>query len=477
MLLDQIVSEGLAHYSYMLGDRTSGQCLVIDPRRDVQVYLDLARRNEMRIVNILETHIHADFISGSRELAARTGAPISISAYGEVGFDALPLEDGAMIRLGEMTLEVMHTPGHTPEHICFLTRGGGGSEKPWGLFSGDLLFAGEIGRPDLLGEEAEDTLVYQLFESLQERILPLADGIIVYPGHGAGSPCGASIGERPLTTIGYEKVNNPTLQIADKADFVRSVREALSPAPAYYQRVKRINTEGPDVYGQLPTIPPLTAQEFQAFTEEPGAILVDGRELTAYGGGHIQNAIHIGLRASFPIWAGEIIDETFPVWAGRMVDPEGKIGLILPEESSPEAAQLHLFRVGIENIAGYLREGFRSWLEAGYPFVRTEQLSVHELKEQIEKGAAPQILDVRRQREWEGGHIPGAKQIYVADLLERVDKLDPSKPVVTYCGTGYRASIASSLLEGAGFTVKNIPGSMSAWRNAGYPEETGSGWK
>lgn len=472
MLFEQIVSEGLAHYSYMLGDRPSGQCLVIDPRRDVQIYLDLARRNEMRIVNILETHIHADFISGSRELAARTGAPISISAYGEVGFERVPLEDGEVIKLGEMELKVIHSPGHTPEHICFLASGGMGSENPWGLFSGDLLFAGEVGRPDLLGEEHEETLVHQLFDSLQKRILPLADEILVYPGHGAGSPCGASIGERPITTIGYEKANNPTLGIKDKADFITAVREALSPAPVYYQRVKRINTEGPEVVGQLPVIPPLTAQEFQERVEDPGSILVDGRELTAYGGGHIQNALHIGLRASFPIWAGEIIDETFPVWAGKMVDPEGKIGLILPEDKSAEEAQLHLFRIGIENIAGYLREGFRTWLEAGLPFVRTEQLSVHELREQIEAGEAPQILDVRRQKEWANGHIPGAKQIYVADLLEHVDELDQERPVVTYCGTGYRASIASSLLEGAGFTVKNIPGSMSAWRNAGYPEQT-----
>jgi hydroxyacylglutathione hydrolase len=424
----------------------------------------------MRIVNILETHIHADFISGSRELAARTGAPISISAYGEVVFETQPLDDGAVIQLGEIELKVLHTPGHTPEHICFLVSGGMGSEQPWGLFSGDLLFAGEIGRPDLLGEKLEETLVHQLFDTLHQRILTLPDEIIVYPGHGAGSPCGASIGERPITTIGYEKSHNPTLNIKEKADFISTVREALTPAPAYYQRVKRINTEGPEVFGQLPVIPPLSAQEFKELGKDPGSILIDGRELTAYGGGHVQGAVHIGLRASFPIWAGEIINETFPVWAGRRVDPKGKIGLILPEESLVKTAQLHLFRIGIENIEGYLREGFRTWLEAGYPFLRTEQLSVHELHEQIEAGNSPQIVDVRRRQEWEQGHIPGAKQIYVSDLLEQTEELDPALPVVTYCGTGYRASIASSLLEGAGFSVKNIPGSISAWRNAGYAE-------
>ena len=473
MLFEQIVSEGLAHYSYLLGDRASGQCLVIDPRRDVEIYLEIARANEMRIVNILETHIHADYVSGGLELAARTGAPLSVSVYGEVGFNHIPLEDGAVIPLGEIKFQAVHTPGHTPEHLCFLASGGVGSEQPWALFSGDLLFAGEVGRPDLLGEEIEETLVYQLFDSLHNKVLKLGDEILVYPAHGAGSPCGANIGDRPLTTIGYEKANNPILQIKEVEAFVQTVREALSPAPVYYQRVKKINTVGPDVIGTLPIIPPLTAREFRALVEDEDTIVIDGRELTAYGGGHIARAIHIGLRASFPIWAGEIIDETFPVWAGRMIDPELQIGLVLPEDVHPETAGLYLYRIGIEKVAGYLKEGFRTWLEAGFPFLRTEQLSVHELHQGIQEGTSLQIVDVRRKAEWAKGHIPGARQIYVADMLDHLNELDPAVPVVTYCGTGYRASIASSLLEKAGFKVKNIPGSMSAWRQAGFPEERG----
>jgi hydroxyacylglutathione hydrolase len=472
MILEQIMSDGLAQYSYLLGDRSSGQCLVVDPRRDVEIYLEIAKQNEMRIVNILETHIHADFVSGSLELAARTDAPISISAFGEVGFKHVPLGDGEVISLGALELKVIHTPGHTPEHICFLVSGGSGSEQPWALFSGDLLFAGEVGRPDLLGEEIEETLVHQLYDSLHNKVLKLGDDLVVYPGHGAGSPCGASIGDRSLTTIGYEKHNNPILQIKKEEEFIKAVRESLSPAPSYYKRVKKINTDGPVVFGSLPSINPLSAQEFRELAQEQGALIVDGREVTAYGGGHIKNAIHIGLRASFPIWAGEIIDETFPVWAGRMIDPEGKIGLVLPEEGRVDEAQLYLFRIGIDNIGGYLREGFRTWLEAGFPFVRTEQRSVHELNQQLQDGVELQILDVRRQAEWEIGHIPGAKQIYVPDILEKIDELDRTLPVVTYCGTGYRASIASSILEKEGFVVHNIPGSMSAWRQAGFPEES-----
>jgi hydroxyacylglutathione hydrolase len=425
----------------------------------------------MQIVNILETHIHADFVSGSLELSARTGAPVSVSALGEVRFDHIPLDDGTIISLGAIQLEVIHTPGHTPEHICFLASGGMGSEEPWALFSGDLLFAGEVGRPDLLGEEFEDRLVHQLYESLHKKVLNLGNDIVVYPAHGEGSPCGASIGERLITTIGYEKHNNLTLQIKDEGTFIKTVMDSLSPAPAYYQRVKKINTEGPEVFGNLPYIPPLSAQDFWELAQQPDTIIIDAREITAYGGGHIANAIHIGLRASFPIWAGEILDETFPVWAGRMLDPELNVALILPEDMLADEAQMYLFRIGYENVSGYLRQGFRSWLEAGYPFVRTDQLSVYELEQKMKDRAALQILDVRTQSEWEKGHIPGAKQIYVPDIPERIEELDREIPVVTYCGTGYRASIASSLLEKEGFVVHNIPGSMSAWRKAGFPED------
>jgi hydroxyacylglutathione hydrolase len=473
MLLKMIPSEGLAHHSYLLGDSASGQCVVIDPRRDVDIYLAVAQQHQMRIVNILETHIHADFITGSLELSARTGSPISVSAHADVKFDHLPLEDRSTYSVGQYQLQVIHTPGHTPEHVCFLISGGEGSQEPWGLFSGDLLFAGEVGRPDLLGEDLEEQLVRDLFATLQELSSSLGDEIIVYPAHGQGSPCGASIGERQVTTIGYEKQNNLTLQIDNEEEFIQTIRESLSPAPSYYQRVKKVNTAGPKVYGNLPLITPLSAGEFHQLIQQPETILIDAREITAYGGGHIKDAIHIGLRASFPIWAGEIIDETFPVWAGRMLNPELNIALILSEDAQIEDAQRYLFRIGIENIGGYLREGFRSWLEAGYPFVRTNQMSVFELHQKLEDQVSLQVLDVRTKAEWEKGHIPGSKQIYVPELLDRVDELDRAIPVVTYCGTGYRASIASSVLEKEGYQVHNIPGSMSAWRKAGFPEETG----
>lgn len=463
MILEAIKSEGLAHYSYMVGDDSAGVAVVIDPRRDIDVYLDLAQKHSVRIVDILETHIHADFVSGSCELAAQTGATIHVGAEGEYGFDHHALQDGDEIEVGQYTLQAIHTPGHTPEHICYLIRGGTAAEKPWGLFSGDTLFAGEVGRPDLLGKGSEEKLARQLFHSLHDKILSLPGDIILYPGHGEGSPCGASIGSRATSTIGYEKRNNPLLQVDDEAEFVQKVMDSLSPAPEYYPRMKKINAAGPEILGDLPRVPALTADAFESARANKTSVVVDAREIEAYGGAHIENAINIALRSSFPIWAG------------RILQPKDSLLLLLPEDSRLEEAVRHLIRVGLDNIGGYLRQGMRSWFEAGKPIRHTYQMSIQELKTHVsaEKDSL-QIVDVRDDGEWQEDRIPKAIHIFVPDLPEEADRLDREKPVAVYCGSGYRASIAASLLERQGFKeVSNIPGSITAWKQAGYPLETG----
>lgn len=473
MLLEKIKSEGLSHFSYILGDTNSGECVVIDPRRDVEVYLELAQENDVRITNILETHIHADFVSGSLELSHRTGAPISVGETAEVKFPHTPLGNGIKLQVGRLNLEVLHTPGHTPEHISFLVCGGTGADAPWGLFSGDILFAGEVGRPDLLGKDATDQLVHQLYKSLYQKILPLDDNIILYPAHGEGSPCGANIGERGESTLGYEKKHNPLLNMQSEQSFVKAVLASLSPAPSYYARMKQINAEGAEIIGALPHIRPLTPAEVVDFQQRPDAIIVDTREIAAFGGAHIPGSINIGLRTSFPIWAGEILDETFPIWAGRMVNPESDICLVLPDTRHIEEVQKYLLRIGHNNITGYLRRGIDGWVEAGHHFSILPQVSVHKLRQKIESNSAIQVLDVRTQAEFEKGHIPSAKNIYVPDLLENLDKLDQKIPVVTYCGSGYRASIAASILQREGFSAKNVLGSMGAWRANAFPETAG----
>jgi hydroxyacylglutathione hydrolase len=472
MLLQTVVSRGLAHFSYVLGDEFSGDCLVIDPRRDVEVYLEIARENKVRISHIFETHIHADFVSGSRELSQYTGAPIWTGAADEIAFEHRPLRGGEAFQVGRLWVEALHTPGHTPEHISLLVSGGSGADRPWGLFSGDTLFAGEIGRPDLLGEGTEEKLAGQLFHTLHEIIFPLGDDIVVYPSHGEGSPCGASIGDRPTSTIGYERCNNPILAIEEQEEFVRTVLESLEPAPSYYARMKKVNAHGAAILGNRPHFQPLEADDFRRKMENPEAIVLDTREIEAYGGAHVPGSLHIGLREAFPIWAGRILDEAFPIWAGRMLRPEHEILLVLADEGKVDAAERHLLRVGYENFGGYIRQGMRSWMEAAYPFARTPQMSVHELKTRLDQGGDLQVLDVRTASEWREGNIPTASHIYVADLVENMEELDPNRPVATYCGSGYRASIAASILERSGFNqVYNIPGSFTAWQAAGYPQD------
>jgi hydroxyacylglutathione hydrolase len=459
MILETVEAEGLAHLSYLLGDDSVGVCAVIDPRRDVSVYLDLSRQHHTRITHILETHIHADFVSGSRELAAQTGAPIYVGASGDYRFEHQSLKEGDTLQLGSLCLQVLHTPGHTPEHICYLVSGGKGAQEPWALFTGDTLFAGEVGRPDLLGHGTEDRLARQLYHTLHEKLLKRGDEVEIYPAHGEGSPCGGSIGDRRTSTIGYERQHSPKLQAKSEDEFMKQVLGSLPEPPFYYTRMKKVNAEGPPVLGCLPHLQPLDAKRFRDAMRAPNSLVLDTREIEAFGGAHIEGALNIALRDEFPIWAG---------W---MLQPEQRLLLVPAEEEDLDEVQRHLLRIGIENVGGFLLQGMRGWIEAGLPFQRLPQLSVHELKERAVNGYdGLQVLDVRRDDEWQQGHIPSARHIYAPHLPEHLYELDREKPVATYCGSGFRASIAASLLQRSGFReVYNIPGSMKAWRAAGYP--------
>lgn len=459
MLFETIKTEGLAHLSYLLGDGNSGTCAVIDPRRDVQVYLELAQRYQTLITHIIETHVHADFVSGSRELAARTGATIYTGVSSDISFDHTELREGEVLELGKLKLRVLHTPGHSPEHISLVVSGGGkGAEHAWAVFTGDTLFAGEVGRPDLSGEEYKD-LAEQLFESLHDKLLKLGDGVEVYPAHGEGSPCGGNIGARDRTTIGYERRHNEKLQVGSKDGFIAKVLDELSEEPFYYQRMKQLNARGPKLLGAWPEVPALTPEDFQKEMQQPHTIVVDTREIAAFAGAHIEGSINIALRKAFPIWVG---------W---LLNPEQRLLLVAEDAASVRTVQEHLLRTGYDNLIGYVRQGMRGWIEAGLPFCVVDELSVHDLKRETERGNSNlQIVDVRRDDEWEAGHVPKAQHIYLPFLEQHLDELDRERPVAVYCGSGYRASIAASLLKRHGFSdVKNVPGSVSAWKAAGYP--------
>lgn len=462
MFLETVESEGLAHLSYLLGDESEGVALVIDPRRDFDVYLDLARHRGVRITHVLESHIHADFASGATGLASHVGAEILVSANGNYDFPARRIREGDEIRIGKLLIQVVESPGHTPEHVSFLVRGGLGAEASWGLFTGDVLFAGEVGRPDLGGAEQAESLARKLHHTLFEKFLPLGDGVQVYPAHGKGSPCGASIGDRLTSTIGYERHNNEKLQAKGEEEFVRKLLSGLPPAPAYYSRMKQLNAAGTHGFAFLPVIQPLPPHDFYAERKRPDALVLDTREIEAFGGAHIDGALNIPLR------------QEFPVWTGWMLRPGQRLLLVLERKEDLEEVQRHLLRIGIDSIGGFLHGGMRNWIEEGFDFVRPRVMSVHELKRILDDGKSDlQILDVRSDAEWDMGRIPTAKHLFVPHLEESGHGiLDPSKPILTYCGTGYRASIAASALERMGFLdVRNLPGSMQAWKAANYELE------
>jgi hydroxyacylglutathione hydrolase len=459
MIFETIKTEGLAHFSYIIGDEEAGVCAVIDPRRDVDVYLELARQHQVQIAYILETHLHADFVSGSCELAAQTGAPICVGAAGNYSFECKSLGEDEILELGSLQLKVIHTPGHTPEHICYLISGGSGAEAPWGLFSGDALFAGEVGRPDLVEESTPETLADQLYKSLFQKILPLGDELVIYPAHGQGSPCGSQIGDRPLSTIGYERRHNPRLQVENQAEFVAQLLDAVPPPPTYYDHVKRVNTTGPSVLGGLPYLAPLSPEQFQREMGKLKTTVVDTREIEAFGGAHLAGSLNIALRDAFPLWAG---------W---LLPSDERLLLVMADEGDLETLQRHLLRVDFTNVAGYLRRGVRGWIEEGLPFSRILQLSVHELQARIsDEQHELQVLDVRDDEEWVEGHIPTAQHQPLPFLQDHLDELDPHRSIATYCGSGYRSSMAASLLQRHGFSqVYNIPGSMTAWKAAKFP--------
>ncbi|MEJ7862905.1 MAG: rhodanese-like domain-containing protein [Pyrinomonadaceae bacterium] len=459
LIFEQINSEGLAHLSYIVGDDKAGVAAVIDPRRDVEVYINRARELGVQITHAVETHIHADFVSGTRELAAQTGAEICGGASADYQFELEQLKEGDEIELGNVTLRAVHTPGHTPEHISLVIFDKKQGEEPFAVFTGDTLFNLDVGRPDLLGKGTETDLAKKLYHSLFEKILPLGDRIEVYPCHGAGSACGKSIGDRRQTTIGNERVFSKTFNDRTEAEFVEWVMKDMPEPPTHYPKLKKINAKGAEILGNLPLLKPLKPKDFQDALKDEGSIVIDARSILAFAGGHIPGAINIALR------------DEFPTWVGWMIDPQKKIVVVVESVRDVDAVSQHLFRIGYDNLGGYLHQGMASWENAALPLEMLGIWTAPELDEHKDDKDL-QILDVRSDGEWKKGHVPNAEHIYVAHLEENLENLDKSKPVATYCGSGYRASIAASILKGAGFEkVINIPGSWNAWTKARLPVE------
>lgn len=460
LIFERIQTDGIAELSYVLGDDSKGIAAVFDPTPDVDKYVQLARERNVSITHIFETHIHADLMSGARELCARVD---SAQIYGsgeegaEYGFAIQKIKEGDTFDFGDARVTVRHTPGHTPEHVSYELADKETPENPWGVLTGDSLFVSSAGRPDLLGSAQAKKLAAQQFHTLRDYFLKLPDSVIIHPAHGAGSPCGADIGDRLESTIGYERKSNPFLRFEDVEAFTDYALSTAPPVPNYYPRMKKVNAEGPEIIGHLPVVAALAASAFKKALENKEGILIDTRSMLAFGGGHIAGALNIGASPMLSIWAGWLLDADQPVLL--VLESDGEID---------EVVKLFI-RTGYTKFAGYLAGGMKSWNNAGLPIETVPQMSVHEVKSALDE---LQIVDVRSPDEWKGGHIPGARHLFVPEIRERASELDKKKPTVTYCASGYRASLAASLLKQHGFTdVRNIPGSWQAWKAARFPVE------
>lgn len=462
MLLERLYDHDLAQASYFVGCQARGEAIVVDARRDIDDYLDLAREHGMRIVAVTETHIHADYLSGTRELAAATGATMYVSAEGgrdwQYGFDAERLRDGDAVTLGNITVRVRHTPGHTPEHLAFLITDGAFSREPGYMITGDFVFAGDLGRPDLLDEAAGGSGTRfegarQLFTSLRDVFLTLPDHVQVLPGHGAGSACGKALGALPGTTVGYERLNawwSAYLRDDDMAGFVEELLDGQPDAHAYFARMKRQNREGPRVLGERRPLAALSNEEIARSLAADSVVFVDTRSHAEVHRGTVTGALNI---------PGPAKAATFGAWA---LDPETEtrpLVLLAPDADTAGRVRDHLLRVGVDGVHGFTttREGLP---ESVPPRVTPDKLAG------VEAGL---VLDVRSRGEYAEGHIPGSTQLSAGRVLWNLHALPPEATIVSYCGSGVRSSVASSALRRAGYDVVELDRGYADWVSAGEP--------
>ncbi|GAA1466664.1 MBL fold metallo-hydrolase [Microbacterium thalassium] len=458
MLLERIYDEDLAQASYFIGCQAKGEAIVVDPRRDLDVYLDIAKRNGMRIIAVTETHIHADYLSGTRELAAATGATAYVSAEGGVdwqyGFDAERLHHGDVIRLGNITVEAVHTPGHTPEHLSFLVTDGAFADKPGYYLTGDFVFVGDLGRPDLLDEAAGgvDTRFQgakDLFASLRDRFVTLPDWVQVHPAHGAGSACGKALGAISSTTVGYEREYAwwaPFVRDNDEEGFVAALLDGQPDAHAYFGRMKRQNKVGPEVMGARPALVEFDNATLAAKLEADEVVFVDTRHNAKVHEGTVARSLNIpgvAKAASYGAWVYDPERETRPVV------------VLAKDAKTAEAMRDHLVRVGIDDVIGYTTS-----LE-GLPSMVPTVIGQDELA----STDRVLLLDVRNKTEYAAGHLPGAEQLSGGRVLWNLDQL-PAKTdgtIVAYCQSGVRVSVAASALRREGYDVAELDGSYAGW--------------
>ncbi|HEX5004587.1 MAG TPA: MBL fold metallo-hydrolase [Gemmatimonadales bacterium] len=473
MFFQRFYDDTLAQASYLIGCGATGQALVIDPNRDAAQYLRAAEEEDLRITHVTETHIHADFLSGTRELAHRSGAVMHLSDEGGPGWQyafakaegAVLLHDGDHFMVGNIRFDVLHTPGHTPEHLAFVVTDTAGADAPMGVVTGDFLFVGDVGRPDLLEKAAKvagssDAAARALWASL-EKFRALPDHLQVWPGHGAGSACGKGMSAVPQSTVGYEKRFNWALGAATEAEFVAQVLADQPEPPKYFAEMKRLNRDGPPLLGEIKRPPRLTPDRLPALLAE-GATVVDARPSAQYAARHVPGTIHIPLGRSFTTWAGWLLSYDAPFY-------------LLVSGDSPDRLDKALYDlalIGLDGAAGWFGgDAITAWGDGGRAYAATAAMTPEELLSRHETGEVA-VVDVRGLAEWNAGHLTGVDHVPLGYLLDQIGTIPTDRPVVLHCQGGGRSLIAASLLESRGVTdVINLTGGFGAWQKAGLPVE------
>ena len=454
MFFQHVYDKSLAQASYVIGCQKTGEAIVIDAKRDIDTYLDIAKQNNLNITHVTETHIHADFLAGTREIAAVTGAKMYLSDEGgpdwSYEFDHIGLKDGDNIKVGNLNLEVIHTPGHTPESISFLLTDNPATKEPVMLFTGDFVFVGDIGRPDLLEKAAglkgtQDKGAEDMYQSIK-KFSNLPPYLQVWPGHGAGSACGKALGAVPSTTVGYELIRNWAFQYEDnKKGFVDYLLEGQPEPPKYFAMMKKLNKVDRPLLTTVPKHKKLSPAEFKVAYDK-GVKVIDARDKAKFAEGHIPNTIHIQGNNSFSTWAGWVLNYEEPF-------------ILVADDDQMEDLTRKLMRIGLDNIQGYISDVNAM----GISLEKQELIDIEEFKDYLNKDNV-QIIDVRGASEFKEEHIDGAKNIFVGTIQDHIDEIDKDKQVVIHCQSGARAAIAESLLFRNGVkNVKVYPGGMSEW--------------
>lgn len=457
MEFKQFYLDCLSQASYLVG--ADGECAIVDPKRDVEEYVAEAQARGLKITHVIETHLHADFVSGHVELAERTGATIHVGHAAGAEFPHHPVHEGDEVVMGNVVLRFLETPGHTPESICIVVTDNSAGEQPKMVLTGDTLFIGDVGRPDLVsskGFTAEDMAGF-MYDTLRDKLMTLPDEVEVYPAHGAGSACGKNISTALTSTIGEQKQLNHALQPMSKEDFIKISVTNLPPSPAYFSHDAEINRQGAPALASLPAPLALSPNDVDARVTR-GALVLDTRDAATFGHGHVPDSINIGLGG------------TFAAWCGSLLPLDAPLILIAESRDAVDEAVMRLARVGLHTVAGFLDGGVASWEASGRGVTSVPQVSVDELAGRLaDGGRAPFVLDVRGPGEYENGHVPGAMNIPLPQLAERAGELDPAQPTAVICLGGYRSSAACSLLERAGVEkLVNVTGGTRAWIEAGH---------